>query len=577
MKTYLAELKIIFSALPNKLFKRMRLLLLMLSVSGFLESLSIGLFIPVIAIITEKKTHFSFLNNIYDFSKIELNDALLAMICIIFLVYLIKSVFLTFLEFGMQKLVNDVKVELTSILFKKYINSPYKFHLKNNSSILLRNLTTEIVAFSNGIIGPILILAKEFFIIIFIVFLLFIFDYQISIFTFSFGIILIISVKKILRKLLYTLASKTMNYRGEANKIILESLQGIKFIKSYKIENKFVERIVKILKMSGTIKAKETSIQSMPRIWIELLVLIALLILGFYFFILDMSMNSYLSFVSLFLIAMLKMLPSFLSAIRTINGYQSYKPSIDFIKKELDERADYNDSENDELTGKEVKLDKEFFIKNISFKYEGQEQNIIENLNLKINKQNDLIGIFGDSGVGKTTLIDILIGLHNPHKGEFYLDERLVEQKELIGKVFGYVPQFIYLFDDSIKNNILMTNNTEVSDKYYNKIIEQCDLSEFIDSLPERDKTFIGENGAQISGGQRQRIGIARALMTDAKILILDEATSALDKRTEENIFNTLKKISLEKSILIITHNQNLLNYCNKIYCLKKGNLKQEK
>ena len=122
-----------------------------------------------------------------------------------------------------------------------------------------------------------------------------------------------------------------------------------------------------------------------------------------------------------------------------------------------------------------------------------------------------------------------------------------------------------------------MTNNTEVSDKYYNKIIEQCDLSEFIDSLPERDKTFIGENGAQISGGQRQRIGIARALMTDAKILILDEATSALDKRTEENIFNTLKKISLEKSILIITHNQNLLNYCNKIYCLKKGNLKQEK
>ena len=577
MKNYLKELKTIFSILPNRLFKRMRLLLLMLSVSGFLESLGIGLFIPVIAIITEKKDSLPFLNDFYDFSKIELNDVLLLMMCLILLVYLIKSVFLTYLEFGMQKLVNDIRVELASTLFKKYINSPYKFHLKNNSSILLRNLTTEVVAFCNGIIGPILILAKEFFIIVFIVLLLFIFDYKISIFAFSFGIILIISIKKILRKLLYSLAAKTMNYRGEANKIILESFQGIKFIKSYKIEDNFVGRFVKSFTKAAEVKAKETAIQTMPRIWIELLVLITLSILGFYFFIFNISMNSYLSFISLFLIAMLKMLPSFLSAIRTINGYQSYKPSIDFIKKELDEKIDYNDQEIEKLTNKKIDFDKELIIKNISFKYDGQKENIIENLNLKINKQNEIIGIFGDSGVGKTTLIDILIGLHNPHKGEFYIDDNLIEQKVLRGKIFGYVPQFIYLFDDSIKNNILMTNNARISDKNYNKVLEQCDLSEFINSLPEGDKTFIGENGAQVSGGQRQRIGIARALVNDAKILILDEATSALDKKTEDNIFDTLKKISLEKSILIITHNRNLLSYCNKIYCLKKGNLNQEK
>ena len=107
--------------------------------------------------------------------------------------------------------------------------------------------------------------------------------------------------------------------------------------------------------------------------------------------------------------------------------------------------------------------------------------------------------------------------------------------------------------------------------------MSQCDLSEFIDSLPDKDKTFIGENGAQISGGQRQRIGLARALANDAKILILDEATNALDKKTEINIFETLKKISLEKSIIIITHNQNLLNYCNKVYYLEQGKLKQVK
>ena len=577
MKNYLKELKIIFSLIPKKLRKRMQFMLSMYSISGFLESFTIGLFIPIIAIITEKKINFPFLNNFYDVSKIEKNEIIFLIIGLILIVYLIKSIFLTYLEFGIQKLINDIRVELVCILFKKYINSPYKFHLKNNSSILLRNLTVEIVGFCHGIIGPILILAKEFFIITFIVILLFLFDYKISIFTFLFGIILIFSIKKILRKILYTLGLKGMNYRGEANKIILESFQGIKFIKSYKLEDNFINRLLKNLQITATVKAKETAIQSVPRIWIELLVLITLSLLGLYFYIFNISMSVYVSFITLFLIAMIKMLPSFMSAIRIINGYQAYKASIDFIKKELDEITDYKEFQNEETINNKIEFNKELVIDNISFKYDGQKKNIIENLSLKINQKSELIGIFGDSGVGKTTLIDILIGLHNPNKGKFYLDGNLVEQNLIRGKVFGYVPQFIYLFDDTIKNNILISNNKKISEEYYNEILEQCDLLEFINSLPEGSNTFIGENGAQISGGQRQRIGLARALINDAKILILDEATSALDKRTEDNIFDTLKKISLKKSILIVTHNRNLLNYCDKIYCLKDGNLKQEK
>jgi len=577
MKNYLAELKTVFRILPNKLNKRIKLLLIMLSIGGFLETLGIGLFIPIIAIIMEKKINFPFINSFYDLSNIEINEALFVMGVTIFLVYFIKSIFLTYLEFGIQKFTHDTKVELTTILFKKYINSPYKFHLKENSSILLRNLTQEVVGFSNGVVGPILILAKEFFLVIFIISLLFVFDYKISIFVTSFGIILIISIKKILKKLLYSLSKIAMDKRGEANKFILESLMGIKFIKSYNIEDNFIERLVKNLKTTARTKAKETAIKSMPRIWIEILILITLAILGFYFYTFNISTDSYLSFISLFLLAMLKMLPAFLSVIRTINGYQTYKPSIDIMKKELDETVNYNDFKNEELKNRKVVFNKELVIENISFKYEGQKKNIIENLNFKINKQGEVIGIYGDSGAGKTTLIDILIGLHNPHKGEFYVDNNLVEQKLIRGKIFGYVPQSIYLFDDNIKNNILIANNGKISDEDYKKVLDQCDLSEFIDKLPEGDRTFIGENGAQISGGQRQRIGLARVLVNDAKILILDEATNALDKRTENNILDTLKKISLKKSILIITHNRNLLNYCNKIYCLKSGNLNQEK
>ena len=177
IKPYLTEIKIVFSILSKKIKKRMRLMLVMLSISGFLESLTIGLFIPLIGIILEKKTNYPILNNFYDYSEIEINDLLIIIVSIILVVYLIKSIFLTFLEFGIQKMINTIKAELTSVLFQKYVNAPYKYHLKNNSSILLRNLTTEISGFCYGIIEPILMLAKEFFIIItFCKMLIFLYD-----------------------------------------------------------------------------------------------------------------------------------------------------------------------------------------------------------------------------------------------------------------------------------------------------------------------------------------------------------------------------------------------------------------
>ena len=169
------------------------------------------------------------------------------------------------------------------------------------------------------------------------------------------------------------------------------------------------------------------------------------------------------------------------------------------------------------------------------------------------------------------------MGLHKPQKGKFYIDDTLVKQNFMKGKIFGYVPQSIYLFDDSIKNNILMGQQLEIKDEDYQKILNQSDLSKFINSLSEGDNTLIGENGAQISGGQKQRIGIARALANNAQLLILDEATSGLDKKSEENILDTIKKISKEKSVLIITHNRKILDYCNSIYCLKNKNLHKEK
>ena len=577
MRDYFNEVKIVLDILPLKLRKKIKLIIGLLSISGFLESLSIGLFIPLIAIISEGRISFSLLNDFLNIEKINIVEILPIIIILIFFIYLIKSLFLTYLEFITQNLVNNVKAELTSALFKKYINSSYKFHLKNNSAVLLRNLTSEVIAFSNGIVHPILLISKEFFIITFLIILIFIFDYKVSFFVISFGAILILSFRFLLKKILYKLAKKRMDYRGKENKTILESLQGIKFVKSYNIENNFISKLIPILEVTANLKSKETTVKVLPRIWIELIMLILLGLIGSYYFFFEKGMNAYISFISLFLITMIRMLPSFIATTNSINTYQSYKPSIDFIKKELRN----NDYEEENIDEKKIEnnliFNQDLKIQNIDFRYDDKKLNILENLNLKINKKDDLIGIYGESGVGKTTLIDILMGLHKPQKGKFYIDDTLVKQNFMKGKIFGYVPQSIYLFDDSIKNNILMGQQLEIKDEDYQKILNQSDLSKFINSLSEGDNTLIGENGAQISGGQKQRIGIARALANNAQLLILDEATSGLDKKSEENILDTIKKISKEKSVLIITHNRKILDYCNSIYCLKNKNLHKEK
>ena len=575
MNNYFSEIKKVFNILPKKLNNKFKIMLVLLSLSGFLESLSLGLFIPLITIVLEERTSFNLFNFTFDFSNYETSKLIIISTILILGIYFVKSLYLTFLEFNLQKLVSKIRAELTIVLYKKYIYSNYNFHLKNNSSILLRNLTTEVVAFSNGVIEPILLLFKEIFIIIFIIALLFLFNYKISFFVILFGLFFVFLIKILLKKLLYNLSKKEIGYRGNTNQIILETLQGIKIVKSFKKEDFFVNKLINILNLSAYVRYKQTAIKSLPRIWVELFVFTILILLGVYFFILEFTLTSYLTFISVFLLSMVKILPSVLSITRVINSYQSHKPSIDLLKDEFSKGIIEDSNEKKEFS--KINLQKNYILKNISFKYEGQKKNTLYNVNLEINCNKDMIGIYGKSGSGKTTLIDILTGLHIPNEGQIFLDEKETDNLELRGKIFGYVPQSIYLFDDSIKNNILLFKNFEYFNLNYEKILEQCELSNFIQSLPQKDNTIIGEHGSKISGGQQQRIGIARALSHDPKMLIFDEATNALDKNTEEKIFKILKDISNDKSIIIITHNEDLLKYCNKTFYLVDGSLTKTK
>ena len=211
-------------------------------------------------------------------------------------------------------------------------------------------------------------------------------------------------------------------------------------------------------------------------------------------------------------------------------------------------------------------------IKNLKFSYKNSEKKILNNINLEIRK-NDCIGIIGESGAGKSTFIDVLMGLNKPTKGEITLDDvNILQNRRGWQKMIGYVPQSIYLIDESIKKNIAFGED-DVNIGKLNQVLKQSGLEQFVENLANKENTIIGEKGAKISGGERQRIAIARSLYKNPDLIIFDEATSSLDLETEKKVLETIKHLKEEKTLIIISHRMNTLNYCNKIYELKDGNL----
>ena len=561
MLNYLRYLKKLKKSFQTNYLKKFNKIFFILSIGGILEAMSIALLIPLITLfLNDDLNKIPFISKYFELANYNYQELIKIILTFIFFLYLFKSVYLSFSEYYIQKFSQQIKTELTLKIFKNYTLRPYTETLKNNSSILLRNLTSEISNFNFGVLTPIIMIAKESFIFTFLIVMLFSINLTISILILIFSILFFLFIKKILSNKLRKLGYDEQQIKGQENKIILESLQGIKFIKSYKIENFFNKKLKEILLKFINIKTKSVTLRFLPRIWVEFLLICFLILLSLISFSLGYEIRDFVYFASIFLLSMIKIMPSLISIIKVYNSIQNYSASINLIDNELDIKIN-NTLKKDELTniGKEFK--EKIVLKNINFNYPNSNNVIFENLNFEINKKGQILAIYGPTGSGKTTLLDILIGILKPDSGQIFVDDKKISDISH-HKIFGYVPQSTFIFDDTIKNNILLTNNSDdSSDAKIEEVIKIVELEKFVSSQKNNIDTFIGENGSKISGGQRQRIGIARALISNPKILILDEATSALDKDTEEKIFMNLKSLSKHRSIIIISHNPLIKNF----------------
>ena len=490
--------------------------------------------------------------------------------------FLFKNTYLLYINYILHKFIYNKYVLTSTQLLRRYIEMPYVNHLQTNSSYLQRNINTEVFWLFANILVPGITLLTEVIIVFSIIFaLLYIEPAKTLVLISGFGSILFIVMFVIKRKM-DAMGIVSQKYFGEMVKSVNQSLGGIKLTKVTRASEYFVNIFNNNVKRYSINTANLKNISQWPRYLIEVIVVLGIVI--------GVIVTTYdnpdsrldLSQLSFFGLAAVRLMPSFNRITSAYTNIRYYSASLDVVFNEL----------NTSNSGKEeVAIDRDNFVSfnkdivfdNVSYKYPGSIKHSIKNLSFKI-KRGKSIALIGESGSGKTTIVDLICGLLEPNNGLIMADGKnifsnLHEWRSMV----SYVPQDIYLLDDSLRNNIAYGVNTEdIDDNLIARVSKLAMLDNYIDGLEFGHETMIGENGVKMSGGQRQRLGIARALYNQPKILILDEGTAALDNKSQEYVINSINSMANEITVITIAHRLDTVKNCDLILLIEKGSVKKE-
>tara|TARA_B110000027_G_C16117213_1_gene300770 strand:- start:2583 stop:3827 length:1245 start_codon:yes stop_codon:yes gene_type:complete len=362
---------------------------------------------------------------------------------------------------------------------------------------------------------------------------------------------------------------------GATIKAVMQGLGGIKDVKILGREQYFYDQFCGNNLILASILTKITTLQMVPRIFLELFAVLGLVLLIVIMQIQEKSLELLIPTLGVFVAAAFRLIPSVNKIIAAVQNIIYSKPVVNVL---LNEFSLINQAKNSQVSGAiDIKFQSEIQLLNLDFSFDKLGNKILRNISLEI-KKGSSVGIVGKSGSGKSTLIDIILGLLEPSKGQIIVDNFNIKNNIVSWqKHLGYVNQSIYLIDDDIRNNIAFgIENEQIDNKSLLDAINYAQLEEFISSLPDGVYTKVGERGVRLSGGQRQRIGIARALYRNPEILVLDEATSSLDNATEAAIMESLNIFKGTKTLIIVAHRLSTVENCDRIYSLKEGAIEFE-
>ena len=540
-----------------------------------LETIGIGSIpILILALIdgTGNSSDYFFYEFISKFFDTQNKDFLLNFSIFILLFFLFKNIYFLIIKF-FEGLLKKNLVSTTSLkLFKNYLFLPYKQLLYKNPSIALRNMTSECESFANYI-GTLVDIFREVLIIIFLFSMLFFQNKFLSFFVICILILVLGTFYLFIRNSLYRMGQISQDFRGRLLKLITQSLESIRFVKILKKENFFFKKFSFNLNKILDQNVMMNIIQAIPKTLLELIAII-IMISSVYFFLEYRGSKNVLPYITLLGLILVRLIPSFNILSSSINALKFLTPAKEILLKELrlGTNTKVSETEIDNNTDHSKIFTKAIELKKIYFKYPSSKKNILKNINLKI-KKNSFIAFVGESGAGKSTIIDIILGLLEPNFGKILVDGKSLHSEKILDswyKNIGIIPQDIYLDDSSLKDNITFYDE-KINYKNLRKAINLSLLNDVVKKLPNKLETVIGNRGIRLSGGQIQRVGIARCMYRDPKVIIMDEATSSLDNKAEKKIIDSINSIKKGRTLISIAHRMSTIKRAELIYFVKDG------
>ena len=561
----------------NKKQKNFFFVLVLFSIlQTILEMIGIAAAIPFVTFLLkpESLSEFGFITNLINLDQIIMTDQLIIIFCVAFFsIFLIKNLIIVITNKLTYNFIFSFRTNLFKNLINKILHQDYIFFVKKGISQIFNTTLNEVNMYSLNIVKSLIILFSEI-LISFGILLLIILTGNIKGLILIFPIIIIVSI--ILKKINQSIKSWSVTRIEQNEKIInynLNLINGIKEILIFGKANELVNKFDNSLKSLKDVDIKHNVVTAYPKVLLEQAVILIFILIILILNYLGTPNDNIIIILSFYLIAAYRLVPSINKIFVSYQSIKYGKPSIPKVMEY------YNLSINNKYLKNEknlepLKFEKNIELKNIYFDYDNNIE-IIKNFNFKINR-NEIIGILGESGVGKSTLINLLTNLLLAKSGQIIVDGKEVNDPSDFRKyknLFSISTQDAYLADGTVKDNIIFGSNDKYSKDRVNEAIKFACLDKTIGNLPMGIETSVGSSIKQLSSGQKQRISIARSFYSDRKVLIFDEATNALDEENEKFIFQNLKNLKKNKTIIIISHNPNNLEICDRIYKIENKNL----
>ncbi len=547
-------------------------LILLLIIGMVLEIFGLGIILPILAIILDENMGNNYpvlISGINYLGYYNYKEISIFLIVLLPIIYFIKTIFLFVITFYQNKFISLTIRDLSDRLYEKYLSKTYELFIEKNTSEYLKVLNTEILYFTTYLQALITFLTE---------FALSLAVLLVLLWIEPIGALTVFCFFGILSTLFFLLSKeklKTWSIDRETidksiSKILLEGLGNIREIKIFDVLSFFTSKLKSENFKKARITYFQTTLIQAPRFYLEFISVVGLSIFILTFLIQEKNIIELISIIGVFVAGSFRVIPSLNRVITARQHIKYHENTLEIIFNEIK-------NENEPLTINKSRLifNKSFELKNIYFKYKNTNKWILDNINLKV-LEGESIGIIGESGSGKSSLVDIVSGLLIPQKGKLLIDGVKLPKNRLSNwrTLIGYVSQRTNLFDDTIIANIAFGDCNPNINKVKESIID-AQLLDFVNSLPNGIYSKISENGINFSGGQIQRIAIARALYKNPKVLILDEATSSLDNKTEINLIESVNKLKSKVTIIMIAHRISSLAYCDRIFELSKLELKQ--